>query len=128
MSQKPVECLGSFPLPIEVIRFGWTATCERIEECLADNGFGEQTGTLRGFGGAPFVSDEGNYIVDYSVDGIESPENLAGPLAQIAGVVETGLFVGMCIRAIIGNRDGTVDFMEWRSKLRTGSNRRRLKI
>jgi ribose 5-phosphate isomerase A len=97
---KVVTRLGErAPLPVEVVRFAHEATARRIAGC----------GTrpvLRQRAGAPVVTDNGNHI--YDCHGIDDPERLAADIAAIAGVVETGFFLGGVERALIGAEDGTV--------------------
>ena len=108
---KRVECLGSFPLPIEVTQFGWRATQRQIGKRLRQSGIAFGAGSLRGGEQNPFVTDEGNYILDFDLKRIDAPGQLAHKLNQIAGVVENGLFVGYCDLAIVGKVGGGVDFV-----------------
>src|SRR5687768_13252012 len=102
---KRVDMLGAFPLPIEIVPFGATATLAKIESA------GERAGCrgllkLRSSNGKPFVTDNGNLICDASFGRIEEPERLASALAGIAGVVEHGLFLGIASLAIIAGQSG----------------------
>ncbi len=97
---KLVPSLGGFPLPVEVIPFGW----QRVARTLAALGGAP---TLRRDGaGVPFVTDEGNHILDCRFGRIGAPEGLALRLCGIPGVVEHGLFLGMAHRVIVGAADG----------------------
>lgn len=87
-SSKIVEKLGKFPLPVEVTPFSWERTARQIEE------LGSIT-TRRLNGTEPYISDNGNYILDCSFEVIEDPEGLSQKLNRIPGVVENGLFVNM---------------------------------
>ena len=107
-SSKMSEHLGSFPLPVEVAKFGWRSTNSRIRECLKSMGFGDVPGNLRMAREGSFVSQEGNFILDYRLGWIEDPSSLHSELISIAGVLETGLFPGMCDLAILGDNDGSV--------------------
>lgn len=100
---KLVKTLGHFPLPVEIIPFAYLGICE----ALARRG---HRGTLRpGGDGKPYLTDEGNYIIDLVMPtSCPSPEALDSDLHTIPGVVETGLFLGMAGRIFIGNNDGTV--------------------
>lgn len=105
---KEVQTLGAFPLPVEVIGFGWQASQALIEETLvAMDVMGRDTG-LRMTGGSPYVTDEGNRILDLHLGRIGSPRQLAMVLNQIPGVVENGLFIDICDRVVIGHSDGRV--------------------
>jgi ribose 5-phosphate isomerase A len=57
----------------------------------------------------PFRSDEGNFILDLHLDRIADPNALSLALNQIPGVVENGLFLGICDMVVIGTSDGMVE-------------------
>jgi ribose 5-phosphate isomerase A len=92
------------PVPVEVIQFGWRNT----EAALVRTG---ARTTLRQVGGAPYVTDEGNYIIDCVYDGIASPAELAIALHAIPGVVENGLFLGL-VKTVIVASPTEVDMLE----------------
>lgn len=106
---KKVETLGAFPLPLEIIPFGWQTTKTLIEETLIGMDVLGQTTTLRMNGDAPFISDEGNHILDLHLNRIGNPRQLSLVLNQIPGVVENGLFIDICDIVIVGHGDGRVD-------------------
>jgi ribose 5-phosphate isomerase A len=91
---------GSFPLPIEVIPFGWGSTTREIETLTGSRV------ALREQSGAPFQTEAGNLIVDVHLARIDSPKELEVALNQIPGVVETGLFVGRTDVLIVGTDGG----------------------
>jgi ribose 5-phosphate isomerase A len=98
---KCVPVLGaSFPLPIEVVPFGWGSTARQVEALT-----GAKT-VLRRQGEQVFRTDAGHYIVDLHIGGIDDPGRLERDLNQIPGVVETGLFVGRTSVLIIGRPEG----------------------
>ncbi len=100
-SQKLVPRLGAFPLPVEVVRFAWRPLAQR----LADLG---ATPTLcAGRDGCPYVTDEGNYILDCAFGRIDDPAALAARLDAMPGVVDHGLFVGLADTVIVGRGEGT---------------------
>ncbi|WP_417241521.1 ribose-5-phosphate isomerase RpiA [Celeribacter sp.] len=105
---KEVEHLGAFPLPIEVIPFGWQTTKTLVEEALGSMDVLGQSSTLRMNGEVPFVTDEGNHIVDLHLQRIGNARQLALVLNQVPGVVENGLFIDICDKVIIGHGDGRV--------------------
>ncbi len=105
-ASKRVEKLGSFPLPVEVARFGVTATRNMIEMLAADSGCHGDIKLRIGNDGDPFVTDGGNYIFDCAFGAIDDPESLDEALKFIPGVVENGLFLGIADIAIIGGPDG----------------------
>jgi len=106
---KPVAHLGAFPLPVEVVRFGWRATARQIRGLFVESGFLEPVLKLRGGEAAPFLTDSGHYILDCALGEITHPEPLAIALDRIPGVVENGLFIDIARSAIIGRLDGTVE-------------------
>jgi ribose 5-phosphate isomerase A len=105
---KVVEQLGAFPLPVEVIQFGFETTRNLIRRALEDLDLGGRDVLHRLRGSDPWITDEGNWILDLHLECIPDPVALARALSAIPGVVEHGLFLGMCCLAIIGKPDGTV--------------------
>ncbi len=98
-SSKIVERLGvRTPLPVEVVPFSHGRTKEAIEGlgCAA---------ALRG-GATPFVTDNGNYIYDCKFGSIDEARRLEAQLDSIPGVVESGLFLGLASRVVIGTEKG----------------------
>lgn len=106
---KEVESLGQFPLPVEVIPFGWQTTQALIEETLVSLDVLGRNSTLRMNGDAPFVTDEGNHILDLHLKRIGNAQQTAMVLNQMPGVVENGLFIDICDRVVIGHGDGKVE-------------------
>lgn len=109
-ASKLVAPLGAFPLPVEVIRFGWMATASQIESELVDAGVvaGPGFSRIRMAGDQPFLTDEGNYILDLCLGAIHDAAEAARRLDRIPGVVEHGLFMGLCDMALIASADGSV--------------------
>jgi ribose 5-phosphate isomerase A len=105
---KYVERLGRFPLPVEVLGFGLKSSQSLIQILLESQHMGSSTIKTRMVGGVPFVTDEGNYILDLYLDQIGDADILNLALNQVPGVVENGLFVGHCDMVIVGSPDGTV--------------------
>ncbi|QCO56510.1 ribose-5-phosphate isomerase RpiA [Pseudorhodobacter turbinis] len=105
---KEVRQLGAFPLPVEVIPFGWKSTKTLIEELLGSMNVLSCECALRMKDGAPLLTDEANYIVDLHLKRINEPRQLSMALNQIPGVVENGLFIDICDMVIIGHGDGSV--------------------
>ena len=106
---KEVQTLGNFPLPIEVIPFGWQTSQCLVEETLVSMDVMGRKSTLRMNGAKPFVTDEGNHILDLHLGRIGNARQLALVLNQIPGVVENGLFIDICDRVVIGFADGKVE-------------------
>lgn len=105
---KEVQTLGTFPLPIEVIPFGWQTSKALVEEMLVSMDVLNRDVTLRMNGDRPLVTDESNYILDLHLKRIGNPRQLALVLNQIPGVVENGLFIDICDIVVIGHGDGRV--------------------
>ncbi|MEH7082174.1 ribose-5-phosphate isomerase RpiA [Neobacillus drentensis] len=97
-SHKNVDKLGSFPLPVEVVPFGFEMTSKYIREL----GGSPQ---LRQNNGIPFRTDNGNYIFDCSFSNITFPGDLERELNLIPGVVDNGLFIAMAKIIITLNKD-----------------------
>ena len=109
---KEVEHLGSFPLPVEVIPFGWQSTQALIEETLVSMDVLGRQSTLRMNGDRPFVTDEGNHILDLHLQRIGNPRQLSLVMNQMPGVVENGLFIDICDAVVIGYGDGRVEIRD----------------
>src|SRR6266480_3356848 len=103
---KQVLLLGAhFPLPVEIVPFALPLVRRRLEAL-------EAIVQLRYKEDQVFVTDNGNMILDCSFPGgIREPEELQTQLKSIAGVVETGLFLNMTERAIIGGPEGVKEVM-----------------
>jgi ribose 5-phosphate isomerase A len=106
-TRKLVERLGAaFPLPVEVVRFGWRDTRRRLEPLLPGSELRARDD------GEPYVTDEGHYILDAPIPLEADIDLLARSLATVPGVVESGLFLGLAQRALLGRPDGGVDVLE----------------
>jgi len=96
---KLVNTLGAFPLPLEVNPFGY----ETIRTLLFENH--EISSELRKREDKPFLTDNGNYILDASFGMIKEPEVLDNILKNIPGILETGLFIRLIDVLIIGGEE-----------------------
>jgi len=97
---KRVDHLGAFPLPIEVVPFGVTPLLHWLRSRGAE-------ARIREHGGQPFITDEGHWIVDAAQpEPITDPAALHRELVSHPAVVETGLFVGLCDRLVVGTDEG----------------------
>ena len=99
--RKHVKTLGKFPLPIEIIPFGWELVFRAVQSL-------QGAPTLRTKEDKPYITDNGNYILDCAFGAIENPEQLHHQLKAITGVVETGLFINMKPTVIIAYENGEV--------------------
>ena len=102
---KEVATLGAYALPVEVVCFGWGSSARQVREVLSAHGLGDREIARRG-GEAPFVTDEGHYILDLALESIDAPADLNRDLNLVPGVVETGLFCGIASTVIVGQEDG----------------------
>lgn len=102
-SHKTVNKLGKMPLPIEVLPFGIEATLMHLEKIGLKGLIRENAKN------SPFITDNGNRIIDILFkEGISHPEELDRQLKNIPGILETGLFIKMTGRLIIGTPEGVV--------------------
>ena len=101
---KLVERLGTtIPLPNEVVPFARPTVVRALEKHGC-------TPVLRTKDGVPFVTDNGNWILDCRFeDGIAEPARLARDLKAIPGIVETGLFIGLAHVLVIGDANGACE-------------------
>lgn len=104
---KLFDTLGRFPLPVEVIRFGWRSTGRELRKLLEAFGYENVPIVLRGGEADPVVTDSGHYILDCHLQHIGEPDRLAPLFNEIPGVVEHGLFVGIAHEMVIGHADGS---------------------
>ena len=104
--RKRVERLGQeFRLPVEVVRFAWEQTRERVLALVPE-------AVLRtGDDGAPLVTDEGHHLLDCRLPAEGDIRELAAALKATVGVVEHGLFLGMADEVLLGRDDGGVDVL-----------------
>lgn len=108
---KQVETLGSFDLPIEVLPFEWKRTVDRVAEICSGP-------VVRRGGDKPFISDNGGYILDCSFGStITNPSELESALLDIAGVVEVGLFVGICDAVVMASNTGVLTLLKQDGRL-----------
>jgi len=95
---KLVPRLDHGPLPVEVLPLLWERTAATISALGLEP-------TPRPAGPAPFVSDNGNLILDCQLNGALEPAQLAAALDAIPGVIGHGLFVGIATEAAIAGPD-----------------------
>ncbi len=96
---KVVEKLGKFPLPVEVVKFGWEVVANRVTSMGGKY-------TVRQRDGQNYVTDNGNYILDCDFYPIENAPELEKTLKMIPGVVEVGLFINLAHTLIMGHSNG----------------------
>ncbi|MED1410995.1 MULTISPECIES: ribose 5-phosphate isomerase A [Bacillus] len=101
---KLVTHLGAFPLPIEIIPFSWKQTEKRVQTLGCET-------HIRMKNDGIFITDNGNFIIDCIFPNkILNPNDIHKELKMITGVVETGLFINMTSKAIIGTENGIKEY------------------
>src|SRR5689334_17635112 len=103
---KWVEVLGRFPLPIEVIPFGLSATRRALEKAFAQCAVAGEMVLRKRQDGHVFVTDGGHWIVDAHLGRIGDAPRLAAHLSAIPGVVEHGLFTNLAETAVLAGGQG----------------------
>jgi len=96
---KLVNRLGHFPVPVEVVPFGWQATARRVAN------LGGNPSLRVGADGKAFVTDGGHYIIDCAFGPIRAPAQLENDLNSIVGIVENGLFIGLASQVIVAGTE-----------------------
>lgn len=100
-ADKRVERLGrGMPIPVEVSTFGLAHTERHIRK------LGGSTAIRRSSDGSLVLTDGDNAIVDCRFPNLDDPATLDARLQCLAGVLDTGLFLGLCDVLIVGNPDG----------------------
>ena len=107
-SSKLVAQLGKFPLPVEVVPFGY----KRVEKKIIEAGYCKEV-KVRKKEGEIFITDHHHYILDCNCEKIPDASALNTALHLIPGVVETGLFIDMANKAIIGYEDGKIEVINF---------------
>jgi ribose 5-phosphate isomerase A len=89
-----------WPVPVEVVPFGWKTQVAYLESLGAEAVLREKDD------GEAYLTDHGNYILDCHFGPIGNPTELAGVLNRRVGVVEHGLFLGLATEVIVAGEDG----------------------
>jgi len=103
-STKVVDCLGRFPLPVEVIKMALHLVGPKLQAL----GLNPSQRPAKS-GDGPYLTDEGNYILDCACGEIADPARTAAEIRSIVGVVEHGLFLNMASLALIAGDDGVTE-------------------
>src|ERR1700730_8486511 len=96
---KWVKTLGRFPLPVEVVHFGWERFFEKLQ-LLGCEAKRRMNGT------DPYLTDNGNFIVDCAFELIKDPPALHESVNAITGVVDNGLFIQIASKLVLGFNNG----------------------
>jgi ribose 5-phosphate isomerase A len=94
-SSKYVEKLGKFKVPVEVVPLALNYVQKQLSLLGA-------TGSVRENEHIPFITDNGNYIIDADFGLIEDAADLSRSLNQIDGVLAHGLFIGLATLVVMG--------------------------
>lgn len=96
---KWVKTLGKFPLPVEIVHFGWERTFDKLQilGCTANR---------RMNGNEPYLTDNGNFIIDCAFGEIKDAPALHESVNSITGVVDNGLFIQIASKLVLGFIDG----------------------
>ncbi|BFT73476.1 ribose 5-phosphate isomerase A [Paenibacillus sp. P36] len=99
---KVVDQLGKFHLPVEVVKFAYELTRNKLSALGCEP-------KMRMIDQQPFTTDNGNYILDCDFKQIKRPSECHDAINRIPGVVDNGLFIKMAARVIVGYQDGSVE-------------------
>ncbi|ASE36770.1 MULTISPECIES: ribose 5-phosphate isomerase A [Staphylococcus] len=98
---KTVDYLGqTFKLPVEVDKFNWLLIAKRIEKDKNVKAIRRMADDV------PFITDNGNYILDLVLYDKINPYEMHEYLIHLIGVLETGYFLDTAEEAIVGTQDG----------------------
>ncbi len=97
--RKVVPKLGAYPLPVEAVPFAALYVRRELERVCPRV-------TIRSLDGAPFVTDNGNYVFDCAFGTIDDPKGLDAHLRNIHGVVTSGIFVDLTSDLFVGTSHG----------------------
>lgn len=96
---KLVKQLGEhFPVPVEVVPFGWHQTATRLRLLGAD----PILRLIKNQADKPFITDGGNFVLDCRFPSLVEADRTASMIKGVIGVVEHGLFINLAQRVVIG--------------------------
>ncbi len=108
---KLKEFLGQFPLPVEILPFAHKVTIHLLKE-IGHIGHLRLTKEKK-----PYITDNGNFIYDINLHfPCKDPESVDQQIRRIPGVIETGLFIDLAGRVIVGYADGKVNVLKNKSQ------------
>ncbi|XP_051145375.1 probable ribose-5-phosphate isomerase 1 [Andrographis paniculata] len=94
-------------MPVEVIPFCWKHSLKRLEGLFADAGCVGELRKIPQSGGKPYVTDNGNYIIDLYFDRDMGDLNKASDaILRLPGIVDHGMFIGLASSVIVAGVDG----------------------
>lgn len=95
---KLVENIGEFPLPVEILPYGYKHTIKKLENYSLNP-------IIRIKENKIFITDNGNYIVDLHIGKPINISDIYSKISRIPGVLEIGLFINMCNFIIVGTNN-----------------------
>ena len=95
---KLVDNIYDFPLPVEILPYGYTHVIKKLQDYLLNPVIRMKSDNF-------FITDNGNYIVDLHIGKLININDVYNKVNEIYGVLETGLFINMCNRIIIGTNN-----------------------
>jgi ribose 5-phosphate isomerase A len=93
---KLVPVLGAFPLPVEIVPYAMPYVLREMRRAYPD------IDIIRRGTDTPYITDNGNYILDCHFGAIDQPALLDTSLKTIHGVVASGIFVGLVHDVVLG--------------------------
>ncbi|MBU5316232.1 ribose-5-phosphate isomerase RpiA [Clostridium bornimense] len=96
---KLVDRIGKFPLPVEILPYGYKHVIRKLESYSLNPVIRIQDDKF-------FITDNGNYIVDLYIGNPININEFYSKVNVITGVLETGLFINTCNRIIVGTDTG----------------------
>lgn len=94
-NSKLVDSIGEFPLPVEVLPYGYTHVIKKLQDYSLNPAIRMKSGNF-------FITGNGNYIVDLHIGKPMNISDVYNKVNGITGVIEIGLFINMCKRIIVG--------------------------
>ncbi len=95
---KLVDNIYDFPLPVEILPYGYTHAIKKLQDYLLNPVIRMKSDNF-------FITNNGNYIVDLHIGKPMNINDVYNKVTEISGVLETGLFINMCNRIIIGTNN-----------------------
>jgi ribose 5-phosphate isomerase A len=108
-STKMVKHLGKFPLPVEVVKMALPLVEPRLAALSLNPTLRKATPGHGDYPDGPYLTDEGNFILDCACGEIVDPAVTAAEIRSIVGVVEHGLFLGMASLALVAGESGVTE-------------------
>ncbi|XP_031123610.1 probable ribose-5-phosphate isomerase 2 [Ipomoea triloba] len=94
-------------MPVEIVPFCWEFTLKRLEMLFMEAGCVGRLRTAAGDSNQPFVTDNGNYIIDlYFKKDMGDLKAASDAILRLAGVVEHGMFLDMATTVIVAGKLG----------------------